>query len=80
MDFGIPDSFAPQGRVYRLFARPDREWSIEDAEGVHVGTLIATDADLGDPEWFVVSDEMPEPDSYYPTWRAALTEFLAFIN
>jgi hypothetical protein len=75
-DFGTPDSYVREGGYVRLFARPAGEWSIETGDGIQVGTLIASDPDLGDAEWYFVTDALPEPDGYWPSWRAALDAFL----
>lgn len=81
-DFGIPDSYLRPGRrLIRLHDGPGREWSIEDAaSGGNIGTLIATEQDLGEPEWYVVSDERPEPEAYWPSWRLALKDFLETVD
>lgn len=74
----VPDSLEFAGRLFLLHARPECEWAIEDDAGHDVGTLIASDPDLGDPEWYVVDDVSPEPDGYWPSWRAALEDALDY--
>jgi hypothetical protein len=75
-DFGIPDSYVREGGFLRLFERPDDQWSIEDGEGIFVGTLVAYVPDVGEAEWAVLPDGVQEPDGYWPSWRRALDDFV----